>query len=204
MTELATIRPYRPEDLSDLYRICLLTGDSGEDATSMYRDPELLGHVFAGPYGVLQPDLTFVVEDEEGVGGYVLGALDTTAFEEREEREWWPPLRARYPDPDGKDRESMTPDERMEWTIHHPQRTPVELLERYPSHLHIDILPRLQGTGFGGGLIRTLTAALREQGSRGVHLGVGVRNVRAIGFYRHMGFEELASEKWGMLFGMSL
>jgi ribosomal protein S18 acetylase RimI-like enzyme len=201
---VAEIRPYRPEDQSALYRICLETGDSGEDATSMYQDPEVLGHVYAGPYGALQPDLAFVVEDAEGVGGYVLGALDTAAFEERLEREWWPPLRARYADPDGKPRSELTPDERMARTIHHPSRTPADLLVRYPSHLHIDILPRLQGTGYGGGLIRTLLGALREEGSRGVHLGVGARNVRAIGFYRHMGFEELASESWGLLFGMSL
>ncbi|HEX4213175.1 MAG TPA: GNAT family N-acetyltransferase [Candidatus Dormibacteraeota bacterium] len=201
---MATIRAYRPEDQSDLYRICLLTGDSGEDATAAYADPKLLGHVFAGPYGALQPDLAFVVEDGEGVGGYVLGALDTAAFEERLEKEWWPPLRARYTDPDGKPRDEMTADERMVWAIHHPSRTPAELLERYPSHLHIDILPRLQGTGNGAGLIRTLLTALGENGSRGVHLGVGARNVRAIGFYRHMGFEELAGEKWGLLFGMSL
>jgi ribosomal protein S18 acetylase RimI-like enzyme len=201
---VATIRPYRPEDLDALYRICLETGDSGEDATSMYEDPKLVGHVYAGPYGVLQPDLAFVVEDVEGVGGYVLGALDSAAFEERLEREWWPALRARYPDPDGKQRSSMTADERMEWHIHHPSRTAAWLLDRYPSHLHIDILPRLQGTGNGAGLIRALLTALREKGSRGVHLGVGARNVRAIGFYRHMGFEELASEGWGLLFGMSL
>ena len=33
----ACIRPYRAGDLDDLYRICLLTGDAGQDATSLYR-----------------------------------------------------------------------------------------------------------------------------------------------------------------------
>src|SRR5262245_63083228 len=41
----ALIRPYRPSDLDALYRICLLTGDDGQDATSLYNDPRLLGHL---------------------------------------------------------------------------------------------------------------------------------------------------------------
>ena len=35
----------------------------------------------------------------DGVGGYIVGALDTSAFEQRQERDWWPRLRARYPEP---------------------------------------------------------------------------------------------------------
>ena len=95
----ARIRPYRPSDLDELYRICLLTGDAGQDATPLYQDLRLLGHIFAAPYGVLEPSLAFVAEDAAGVGGYIVGALDTQAFEERLESEWWPALRGRYPDP---------------------------------------------------------------------------------------------------------
>ena len=63
---------------------------------------------------------------------------------------------------------------------------------RYPSHLHIDMVPRLQSGGNGRRLMTTLTAALREQGSPGVHLGVYAVNTRAVGFYRHVGFTELS------------
>jgi hypothetical protein len=86
----ALIRPYRPSDLDALYRVCLLTGDDGQDATSLYSDPRLLGHFFAAPYGLFEPALAFVAEDTAGVGGYILGALDTQAFEDRLERTWWP------------------------------------------------------------------------------------------------------------------
>ena len=37
----------------------------------------------------------------------------------------------------------------------------------YPAHLHIDLLPELQGQGWGRRLIDTLVAALRERGVRG-------------------------------------
>ena len=43
------IRRYRSGDLRDLYRICLRTGKSGDDATALYRDPDLLGHIYAAP-----------------------------------------------------------------------------------------------------------------------------------------------------------
>jgi hypothetical protein len=43
------IRGYRAGDLRDLYRICLQTGDSGADATGLFRDPELLGCRRCGP-----------------------------------------------------------------------------------------------------------------------------------------------------------
>lgn len=201
---MATIRPYSPADLDALYRICLETGDSGQDATRNYHDPRLLGHVFAAPYATLEPQLAFVTEDAIGVSGYVLGALDTAAFEERLERDWWPPLRARYPDPDGAPPAQWTPDQRMAHTIHHPWRTRAQLLQDYPSHLHIDLLPRAQGQGLGGRLMGTLLAALQEQGSSGVYLGVSARNSRAIGFYRHLGFQELSQDAHGLLFAMRL
>jgi ribosomal protein S18 acetylase RimI-like enzyme len=188
-SEPVVIRPYRPADLDALYRICLLTAASGEDATAMFHDPDLPGHVFAAPYGVLEPSLAFVAADDAGVGGYVIGALDTRAFEDRLERRWWPRLRGRYPVP-----EPHIPFEQLDFEqqvirgIHYPFGHSDEIVRRYPSHLHIDLLPHLQGHGLGGALMATLLDALRAQGSIGVHLYCAPDNVRAAGFYRHLGF----------------
>ena len=54
------IRPARPDDLDDVYRICLLTADNGRDATSLVRDPKLPGYVWAAPYLMFEPSLAFV------------------------------------------------------------------------------------------------------------------------------------------------
>jgi ribosomal protein S18 acetylase RimI-like enzyme len=200
----ARIRPYRPADIDALYQICLLTGDRGQDATSLYQDPKLLGHCFAAPYGLFEPSLAFVAEDTGGVAGYVIGALDSQAFSERLETDWWPGLRTRYPEPPpGLPRQQWTPDQQLAHHIHHPFRSPDELTARYPSHLHIDLLPRLQGRGYGRQLIQTLTAALRDRGSRGVHLNVTPGNQRAASFYRHIGFTQLPATGTH-LFGMDL
>jgi len=185
------IRGYRAGDLGDLYRVCLETGDSGTDATGLFRDPDLLGHVFAAPYGVLEPSLAFVAEDPAGVGGYCLAALDTREFEQRLEQEWWPALRLRYADPDVTEREHWTRDQELAYVIHHPWQTEDDLIAGFPSHLHVDLLPRVQGRGIGRQLIDLQLAALRERGSHGVHMHVWPTNQRALSFYDHLGFTRL-------------
>lgn len=188
----ARVRQFEPADLDDLYRICLLTADNGEDATSQFSDPQLPGHVFAAPYAIFEPSLALVAEDADGVGGYVVGALDSLAFEERLEQEWWPGLRARYPEPDPAASDGLSFGERFVLNdIHHPMVTVPDLAARFPSHLHIDLIPRLQSQGLGRTLIAALVEGLREQGSHGLHLHVGRGNTRAAGFYGHVGFAEL-------------
>jgi ribosomal protein S18 acetylase RimI-like enzyme len=200
----ASIRPYRDSDLDDLYRICLKTGDSGEDATSKFDDPRILGHVFAAPYGLFEPSLAFVAEDEIGVGGYILGALDSRAFEQRLEADWWPALRDRYPAPPAElPPGQWTPDQRAAHFIHVPFTVPDELAEDYPSHLHIDLVPRLQGQGLGRQLMNTMVRALRERGSAGLHFFVWPANQRAIGFYRHLGFTVISADG-PIIFAMDL
>lgn len=95
------IRGYRPGDRPALYQICLRTGDNGRDATGRYADPELLGHVYVGPYLALAPQLALVLDRGDGTPvGYALGAADSAAFAARCEADWWPALRRRYPDPE--------------------------------------------------------------------------------------------------------
>jgi ribosomal protein S18 acetylase RimI-like enzyme len=186
------IRPYRPDDLEDLYRVCLQTANNGGDATDLFEDPKLPGHVYAAPYALFEPSLAFVAEDMSGVGGYIVAALDSRAFGERLERDWWPALRDSHPEPAPGLAEVLSlPQRQALHNIHHPSGRHDTLAERYPSHLHIDLVPRLQGRGLGRQLIATLVSALRDHGSPGVHLLAGRNNKRAAGFYRHVGFAEL-------------
>jgi ribosomal protein S18 acetylase RimI-like enzyme len=185
------IRPYRPSDLDALYEICLRTGAAGEDATTMVDDARLFGELFAAPYGVLEPEHAFVLDDGTGRAvAYVLGALDTRAFEERCEAAWWPALRDRYPIGVGRRRL----DELLVSLLHAPPRAAGQVVDDYPSHLHIDLLPEAQGSGWGRRMTDTLLDALGAAGSVGVHLGVSTANDRALGFYEHLGFVELARD----------
>jgi ribosomal protein S18 acetylase RimI-like enzyme len=201
-----TIRPYDARDLDALYDICLKTGDAGRDATALYRDPAIIGHIYAGPYGTLEPQDCFVLEDAHGVGGYIIGTRDTHAFETRLETQWWPALRARVADP-GAPRADFTPDERMAYLIHHPSRTPRRINEPYRAHLHIDLLPRFQGVGCGKRMIDMFLSHMRGAGVKAVHLGVGPKNARGVRFYRKYGFHviEQLPEPWNTTwFGIGL
>ena len=170
----------------------------------MFDDPRILGHVFAAPYGLFEPSLAFVAEDEAGVGGYIVGALDSTAFARRLEADWWPALRDRYaPPPPGLPPDQQTPDQRAAGFIHVPPTVPDELAGHYPSHLHINLVPRLQSQGLGRQLMNTEIRALREQGSVGLHFFVWPANQRAIGFYRYLGFTMISAED-AVIFAMDL
>lgn len=188
------IRPVRPDDIEALYDIALRTGANGTDATAFHNDPKLIGHIYAAPYALLEPEGAFVVEDEEGVGGYIVGTADTPAFDARLEAEWWPDLRAAYAAPSSPP-DTWNADELRCWSIHNPWRTPARVVEPYPAHLHINLLPRLQGRGLGRRLMDRWLTRMRERGAPGAHLGVGAANARGIGFYRAYGFRELERAK---------
>ena len=188
---MAAIRPFRSDDLDALYAICLQTGDHGADATAHYRDPRIIGEIFAAPYALLEPELAFVAEDDEGVAGYVIGTADTRAFEARCEAEWWPRLRALHPNPRGTPPAEWTWDQKRAFQIHRPSRTPDPVVAAAPAHLHIDLLPRLQGQGMGRAM---LDVWLWAAGGR-AHLGCDVENVRALRFYDIYGFHRLPSQE---------
>lgn len=184
------LRRFHPSDLPALYRVCLRTGEAGSDATALYRDPDLLGHVYCGPYPVADPALTFVVADEHGVGGYVVATADTVAFDEWLDEHWWPVLRAEHPlraDPGDGTADHVLVERLQRW----PHTTPPA---GFPAHLHIDLLPRLQGQGWGRRLIDALRDELRSRGVPGVHLGVDPRNTGAVAFYRRLGFRLAAPD----------
>jgi ribosomal protein S18 acetylase RimI-like enzyme len=196
------LRSYRPADHDAVYDICVRTGAAGEDATPLLRDPALLGHIYAGPYLELVPDLAFVVEDDGGLAGYILGAADTAELEDRLERDWWPDLRRRYPT--FRTHGDAALDDLLIALMHSPARAPAELVAAYPSHLHIDLLPRMQGRGWGRRLIDTLVERLRATGSHGLHLGVATANTNAQAFYRAVGFMELDDDGVTVTFAMRL
>ena len=169
----SALRRYAAADRAALYDICLRTGDSGDDATSLYTVPSLLGDVYVGPYVAFEPELAFVLDDGTGAGGYTLGALDTRAFEQRCEREWWPGLRRRFP-LDGQLDGSA---DAARGVPHPPSADGTRRGGcRPPVHLHIDLLPTWQDGGWGRRLIERLLVALHEAGSPGVHLGVSTSN----------------------------
>jgi ribosomal protein S18 acetylase RimI-like enzyme len=179
------IRPATTQDEDALYYVALVTGDAGADGTHLFDDPRLVGEVFVGPYIHLEPDFAYSVQDA-GTVGYLLGCLDTRTLEQRCAQSWWPRLQNAYP----LDVSRRTTDQELVQYIHNPQPRPEGLVNEFPSHLHIDLVPRAQGHGYGPVLLQFMLDRLREVGSRGVHLGVALNNLRAQKVYRSLGFQD--------------
>ena len=185
------IRPARAGDEAGANYVCLRTGDNGGDGEPFYRDDrDALGRIYAGPYLAFEPELSLILEDAHGVCGYALGAFDSRAFYARYEAQWRPDLCARFPDPPG-DPAGWTRVQQVHHTYHHPDYFCPEPYDAYPSHLHIDLLPRAQGRGYGRRMLERNLDTLRRRGSPGAHLGLSTLNARAYGFYHRLGFREL-------------
>jgi ribosomal protein S18 acetylase RimI-like enzyme len=195
------IRKASPIDTDALFDICLRTADAGGDATALYSEPHLPGYIWVAPYAVLEPDFAFVLADaEEAPLGYVVGTPDSHGFANRLEREWWPHVRHKI-----AGLVPRTPADEISLAhIASPLSEDDEwLLTEYPAHLHINLLPAAQSGGWGRRLIEAELQELRAHASPGVHLGVSPKNVRAQGFYRHVGFTDI-SRNGQVLFSMRL
>jgi ribosomal protein S18 acetylase RimI-like enzyme len=195
---------YAPGDQAAAYYICLKTGDHGGDGEPFYReDPDALGRIYVGPYLEFEPELALLLEDDQGVCGYALGAFDSRRFYERYETQWRPNLVAQYPEPRG-DTQQWSRVQQAHYLYHHPDYFCPEPYDQYPSHLHIDLISRAQGQGHGRRMIERLIELLRARGSRGVHLGMSITNDPAYAFYRKLGFHELSRDAGSIYMGMKL
>ena len=195
------MHPGTLSDLSGVYRVCLLTGRSGRDASALHDDPDLLGHVWAGAYLVFPDAVSRVLHDDRGVAGYCVGVPDTAALDDWLEEVWLPPLRERYPD---RQRQ-------------HTRRRRARRAAAPPHPLGCRAAGDAPGApprrppspppGPGLGAPRVVAAvldALGEAGAPGVHLGVDEENTGAHAFYDRLGFTELRRAPGARIVGMPL
>ena len=190
------------QDLPYIYDICLKTGNSGKDATDSFSDKNMLGAFYAAPYIVYSPQDCFVIIDNGLVSGYILSTVDTNVFYTWLNNEWLPQIRESY-------KTGFMPKTSREENMLSTIMKEVELeksswIEKYPAHLHIDILEHLQGKGAGRALMTTLFNHLRKSLVSGIHLGVDKANENAQGFYKKMGFTVLEEKDWGYVLGYDL
>ncbi|MFZ5678040.1 MAG: GNAT family N-acetyltransferase [Pseudomonadota bacterium] len=189
---MADIRLFRPQDIDALYAISVATGHLGGDASRQFADPRVIGDIFSAPYALLEPSLALVVEDQGRLVGFAVGTLDTARWEARLERDWWPRLRHRYADSAHVPAAERNADQMRAFFIHHPTATPHSVRQGYPAHLHLNLLPELQGKGWGRRLFTAWCTTAKRQGAGALHVLVARANGRAIGFWARQGFAALA------------
>ena len=194
---MLVIRTFRSADLEALYAISLATGHVGGDASHLHQDRKLIGHLYSAPYALLEPQLALVIEDEDGVAGFAIGTSDTEKWQERLAAEWWPKLRRQYADPAAGPAAEWSADQRRVYAIYHPQRTPRQVVELYPAHLHLNLLERAQGRGAGTMLLSEWMARASRYGVGATHVGVNSANARAVRFWSKRGFDRLTLDDGG-------
>ena len=180
------IRKYTPEYRQRMEEICIATASEkactdevhGKFTKLMYCDMYL-------DHG----EALMLMNEKEEVVGYILAAKDIGTFlqKTKETREEITGLGEYY-----KNRAEA------EWD------SLLQRAEEYPAHLHIDILEEYTGGGNGTRLMGEMLKELKEQGVRGVTLGVARSNERAFAFYQKMGFEILGEDEGGYALGMRL
>ena len=194
------LRPAKPTDLPELLRVCLQTGDSGKDATHLHNLPDLVGDIYVAPYVLHEPNFAYALWADDTVVGYLLGVLNTNEFENQLAQSYWPQTKARYAQLDSE----ITPsDEVLLNDLAKQGFSDPELVTKYPSHLHIDIVESHQGAGYGKSMIAFLLSELKHAGSKGVHLHMSAQNDRARAFYKKFGFMELTEDENECIMGVT-
>lgn len=196
------IRPYRDSDRSDIGRICIRTGASGQDATGHYRDDEILPYIYAYPYLDFAPELAHVVEVDGRVGGYILGVDSVADFISWWRTNWAGVIAERFGGIDLPDQDQKLVDKGL-----NPDSMMAPWRSDYPAEFHIDMMPALHGTGLGTALVDEFTSRLSAPA---LAIGVGGANTGALAFYSALGMDEI--ETWrgddgvvsGYILGMRL
>ena len=196
-----SIRSYKSADTSAVYEICLKTGNSGQDATHLFSDPLVLGHLYVGPYMEFEPQSVFILEDDQGPCGYIMGVLDSQTYYQWMHSEWLPKIRVDYKKPTGNP-DTWDETEKITNLLFHPVSQ--RLLPDFPAHLHIDLLSRAQGKGQGKLMMDRFIDYLRYNKIPGVHLELSSSNDRAFNFYRKYGMQELDRDNESIIMGYYL
>lgn len=182
-----SIRQAHPSDMPGLYRICLETGDSGQDATHLVHDPYLLGHLYLGAYLTREPDCAFVLTRDQQPCGYIVGTRDTTSFYHWTEHHWLPVLRQQYRLEQAEENARSEFELALYASLHRQPMAP-DISLSHPAHLHINLAPQAQGSGGGRALMDTLLTQLTRESVPGIHLVMSASNTAARRFYQRLGF----------------
>lgn len=182
----AVVRPYGPADREAIRRMCHRVGYLGEPADWYWRHRESFAEIWTGYYTDREPESLFVAERDGGIVGYLAGCVDGRRAPSPVQALTRAALRFGLflrPGTAGFLWRGIADTIRQRGTPSGEIDDP-----RWPSHLHVNLLPEARRSGVGALLMRAWFARLREVGSPGCHLGTLLENTRAVAFFERMGF----------------
>ena len=181
----AVVRPYRAADRDAVRAIAYAVGFMGEPADWYWGDFPSFANIWTGYYTDHEPASAFVAEVDGRVVGFLVGCVDSATAPTAEDairREVLRRFLLLRPGTAG-----------FLWrAVRDARHTPAPATAvhdpRWPSHLHINLLPQARRGGMGRQLVQAWLARLRVIGSPGCHLTTMVENQRAIAFFERSGF----------------
>lgn len=188
MMEIRTFAEIDGEHSAQLRDLFGRAGE-GSPSASLWGHEESEAAIYLTPYMDLEPDSLFVAIVDGEMVGYLAGCLDSAAFPSEGERM----SRAI------RDHRLLLRPRSLAFFLRaavdvaiarsRRQRTAGGFDDpRWPAHLHIDVVPRVRGTGVAPALMSRWLERLTAVGSAGCHLQTLVENVRAVRFFERMGF----------------
>jgi protein O-GlcNAcase/histone acetyltransferase len=196
-TNFYTIRPYTHLDEIEVYSICHKTCRDGSDCSDLFPEPyhTIPADRLAGPFVTINPELCMVVQCPTGeLLGYACAALDAKIFYRSQEMCWLPAMCVKYPlsllgSPD------LTPTAKDSINHFHNFKYdyPQEVLNTHPSIMTCSILKEdaANDTSIAKRLVTVLLAALRSNGSFGVHVCINTTDGYMHQFYTKLGFTDI-------------
>ncbi|KAF7229846.1 protein O-GlcNAcase isoform X1 [Nothobranchius furzeri] len=207
-SRLYNIRPYHSKDKVELYRMVRqlhLRTQGGQESSTAH--PDVIGDRCLGPCLALSPEYSFILEDELGVCGCVLGISDVRSFAKRCQASWIPAMRDKYP-PKGTNTHTYTQQDLIRLMEEDQGEYPDSLLYHFPSQLRLDALPELVDVSVSRTLLTALLTALKANGSQGVFCEVQPTDHQRLEFLTKLGFLEIlrgeARSREGVVLGRLL
>jgi ribosomal protein S18 acetylase RimI-like enzyme len=185
------VRPFAAADRPVVRRISHRVGYMGEPADWFWRHAESFADVWTRYYTDEEPESLLVAVRAGAVVGYLSGCVDSRRAPSPAQALTRQALRHALffrPGTAGFLWRGLADTIRARGAPSGEVDDP-----RWPSHLHVNLLPEGRGCGAGRALMEGWRTRLRAVGSPGCHLGTLLENGRALAFFERMGFRRLGA-----------
>jgi ribosomal protein S18 acetylase RimI-like enzyme len=182
---MVSIRQFKPKDQPTVEQICLLNAGNPKEP----KKQEYLLNMYCRYYIEQEPSNCFVAvnEEKDAVVGYVICAENFAKYRRVFRKLYLPKIR-------GPKKILALGEIRL-----HGLKS-----DRFPAHMHIDILETCQRQGVGHRLIDALAESMKAKDVPGLSLVCGSDNEKGCAFYRKYGFRELLTIKTCVKFGLKI
>lgn len=194
------IRKFEQSDREAVRKISCDTALKGSPIDSVLSDRILAGDLMTRYYTDFEPESLWVSENEGQVMGYLTGCLDTRIYNKTMSQKIIPnafinalfrgSIFSRDPSHGSGQAFRLIGASYLTWKKGGTERhIPYE---RYPAHLHVNVLKEFRSQKIGQKLIAIFIDYIKEKGIKGVHLSVREDNAPACAFFKKSGFTEIS------------